>query len=335
MSPDNSNGLNSHLKKAELQECEPNRRRGSGLLSQLPPIHTSLDQFVPIQSMTIVPRPFPPPLLAGVPLEYICDQLRGLAPRYWGKPETSDCTLIVPIPQHQRGPTHPSTSPLSPTIAGSGQSSGLGRRATEPSLHYVPEMTLKLHMDYLSAHSSYLRGLFGGASPLDLLNGSHNPSLGGVPDTRKGRFTVPPDRFPRILPSSPNHPIIYLPVPDPSSFQLLIHWMYFGDNKFIDDCLKQGLIQWEGIARNVEYLGMSKEIKIFLGHFYRCWLQPSDFSDQESDGDASDSDEVPDRTAVASPGPVTIDKDSHEPSRGRTRTTRPLSMQRAPRSGSP
>ena len=40
-----------------------------------------------------IPRPFPPPALADVPLEYIIDQLRRLAPHYWSRPETSDCTI--------------------------------------------------------------------------------------------------------------------------------------------------------------------------------------------------------------------------------------------------
>ena len=43
--------------------------------------------------LPFVPRPFPPPALAGVPLEYIIDQLRRLAPHYWSRPETSDCTI--------------------------------------------------------------------------------------------------------------------------------------------------------------------------------------------------------------------------------------------------
>ena len=40
-----------------------------------------------------VPRPFPPPALADVPLEYIIAQLRRLASHYWSRPETSDCTI--------------------------------------------------------------------------------------------------------------------------------------------------------------------------------------------------------------------------------------------------
>ena len=40
-----------------------------------------------------VPRPYPPPSLAGVPNEYILNRLHHLAPHYWNKPETADCTI--------------------------------------------------------------------------------------------------------------------------------------------------------------------------------------------------------------------------------------------------
>ena len=40
-----------------------------------------------------VPRPYPAPSLAGVPKEYILSRLRHLAPHYWNKPETADCTI--------------------------------------------------------------------------------------------------------------------------------------------------------------------------------------------------------------------------------------------------
>jgi hypothetical protein len=39
------------------------------------------------------PRAFPPPELKDVPLVYVLEQLRRLAPYYWSTPETADCTL--------------------------------------------------------------------------------------------------------------------------------------------------------------------------------------------------------------------------------------------------
>jgi hypothetical protein len=66
--------------------------------------------------------------------------------------------------------------------------------------------------------------------------------------------------------------------------------MYFGDFTYIQECLHQGSIQWEGIARNVEYLGLNADIKIFLGNWYYAWLNP-DRQDQEC-GDGNDSDTI-------------------------------------------
>lgn len=101
------------------------------------------------------------------------------------------------------------------------------------------------------------------------------------------------------MPCSPDHPILFLPVPDPSSFHLLVHWMYFGDFSFIQECLHQGSIQWEGIARNVEYLGLSAEIKIFLGNWYYAWLNP-DRQAQEQQGEGAESETGNDSDTICS-----------------------------------
>ncbi|CAA7271602.1 unnamed protein product [Cyclocybe aegerita] len=216
------------------------------------------------------PRPFPPSSLTGVPLDYIIQQLHNLASNYWDKPDTADCTIIVPFPHAHGLPELPAlsmTSAIEPSfsIAASYEPSTLGRRATQPPLNAVPRISLPLHIDYLSAHSSYLRGLFSGALPLDLFYSSAPPSSSS---------SVPADRLPRLMPCSNDHPILFLPVPDPTSFHLLVHWMYFGDFTYIQQCLHDGSIQWEGIARNVEYLGLNADIKIFLGNWYHAWLNP-------------------------------------------------------------
>ena len=80
-------------------------------------------------------------------------------------------------------------------------------------------------------------------------------------------------RLPRLLPSSPDHPIVYLPIPDATSFPYLVTWMYFGNMSALEDALQRRVIHWDGLARNVEYLGMPEEIKRFLGRWYRRWLQ--------------------------------------------------------------
>ncbi|KAJ7217097.1 hypothetical protein GGX14DRAFT_358394 [Mycena pura] len=223
-------------------------------------------------------RAFPPPSLAAVPIEYIIDQLHNFAPLYWDKPDTADCTLVIPVPHGRAGATVPAFSMSSDP--------GISRRVTEPALNSVPKISLKLHVDYLSAHSTFLRGLFSGASSLDLISAAaltQAPSP-SVPSAN-GQFTVPPNRLPRLMPCSPDHPILFLPIPDPTSIHLLVHWMYFGSTAHIADALNSGAIEWEGIARNVEYLGLPASIKVFLGQWYAHWLH------QRADSGASESDE--------------------------------------------
>ena len=213
--------------------------------------------------------------------------------------------------------------------------SGRSRRATQPASNFVPQISFKvwidipttsqflifqrqLHADYLSAHSTYLRGLFSGASPLDLIQTTSA--------TAPTRLNIPANRLPRLLPGPPDHPVLFLPVPDPTSFHLLIHWIYFGETGLIDDCLHQGVIQWEGIARNAEYLGLSPGIKIFLRAWYSRWLErspqrPAYASD--SDTAFSDTDDDDDSSTLED-GAVDSDEEK-EIWRGRSRVTCPLS----------
>ncbi len=44
--------------------------------------------------------------------------------------------------------------------------------------------------------------------------------------------------------------------------------MYFGKTTYLQECLNSGAIRWEGLVRNVEFLGMRTEIKVFLGRWY-------------------------------------------------------------------
>ncbi|KAK7040894.1 hypothetical protein VNI00_009490 [Paramarasmius palmivorus] len=336
MAPDNKQSV--FIKRLEVDPLIPPKRcRGSGeptfndSLAVVDDAHSH-----PSVMSTFVPKPFPPPSLAGVPLEYILDQLHNLAPRYWHKPETADCTLVIPVPYPRKanlsgGPSSPfSTRP-------SYDPSGLGRRVTEPALNFIPRLFLRLHTDYLSAHSSFLRALFSGSSPIDLINTSScsHPTPNSPLRTSSGRFTIPPDRLPRLLPNStPEHPVLFLPIPDPTSIEHVIHWMYFGDFTLIEDSLEDGSIDWEGIARNVEYLGLPTEIKVFLGRWYARWLHP----EQERHNSAVDSD---DDDTVFSDDDYDYDTSSDvgkristwkqlttiddKPTRGRTKCARPLS----------
>jgi hypothetical protein len=235
-----------------------------------------------------VPRPFPPPALTGVPLEYIIDSLRKLAPRYWNNTETADCSIVYPLGNR---PSSFSTRDLNVTsvprtevLPNLHDPSGMGRRLTAPSLNSEGvRVLMKLHIDYLSAQSTLLRALFSGSSPLDLIHPTTQPA----PDIAgsSGRSSISASlasRLPRLLPSSSDHPIVYLPVPDASSFPHLVTWMYFGDTSALEDALQRRVIRWDGLARNVEYLGMPEEIKRFLGRWYRRWLQHAAHPRQET-----------------------------------------------------
>ncbi|KAF8447791.1 hypothetical protein L210DRAFT_3501331 [Boletus edulis BED1] len=191
-------------------------------------------------------------------------------------------------------------------------------------------ITLHLHTRCLSAKSVFLRGLLSGVSPTDLIRDLAASRLRpSVP------LRVPKNRLPRLLPSPPSHPVVFLPVPDPASIQALFHWMYSGNTDRIENALDHGLIQWEGLARNVEYLCLPTDIKVFLGRWYRTWVLPApcsphcvprppdedDQSDLDSEGDDSEDD-----ADYPHSGPSTDDElqSDDECDRGRTRDVKPL-----------
>jgi hypothetical protein len=190
-----------------------------------------------------VPRPYPAPSLAGVPKEYILHRLRHLAPHYWNKPETADCTIVI----------HDTSKP---------QSAAQGKRTS------VCRRSFEAHIDYLCSQSRLLRRFFGGSILGSTLNG----------------------RAPHFLSPSNSHPVVYLPLPDPASFELILHWMYHGSIKNIEFALNDGTVTWEGLARNVEFLDIRDDMRQFLGHWYvhRHSLTEesdlSDSSDSEEDG---------------------------------------------------
>ncbi|KDQ61136.1 hypothetical protein JAAARDRAFT_32140 [Jaapia argillacea MUCL 33604] len=250
-------------------------------------VSSSAPAQVPHMLPSFVPRPFPPPALVGVPLEYIIDQLRHLAPHYWDDKESFDCTLIVPVFDHRE---QTGASPESLASSRRHDPSGLGRRVTEPIVNAVPRITMKLHVDYLSAQSTLLRALFSGTNPIDLINSRRplTPSRFESSSPKPQPNSPSPMQIrhlPRLLASSPTHPVIYLPVPDPSSIQLLVHWMYFGHTHFIEDSLNTGSVRWEGILRNAEYLGLDSDIKSFLWRWHRSTISPGTTSSSPNDED--------------------------------------------------
>lgn len=111
--------------------------------------------------------------------------------------------------------------------------------------------------------------------------------------------------------------------------------MYSGNTDHIENVLDQGLIQWEGLARNVEYLCLPTDIKVFLGRWYRNWFllarrspdctpcppDDDDESDLDSEYDGSDCDDY-----YSSSSPSTDDEmqSDDECDRGRSQDVKPL-----------
>jgi hypothetical protein len=126
-------------------------------------------------SPAFVPRNFPPPALAGVPVDYIVHKLHQMAPKYWDETDTADCTiskilifflkknksppcsclmlLVVPIP-HPVGLSRqaPDMPLFRPDLPNKHDPAGLGRRAMEPILSAVPRVSFKVRRHSLDIH---------------------------------------------------------------------------------------------------------------------------------------------------------------------------------------
>jgi len=283
-----------------------------------------------LRANSFVPRPFPPPSLTGVPLEYIIDTLHNLAPHYWNNLETADCSIIFPLDTRRasfvaQDPNISIHEPYSDASTNAHDPAGLGRRVTAPDLNFGPtRLLMKLHVDYLSAQSTLLRGLFSGSLPLDLINTSHMPQSASRPSCASPTF--PAVRLPRLLPSSPHHPVVYLPIPDPTSFHYLVTWMYFGATDGIEEALRRRAIRWEGLARNVEYLGMGEEIKRFLGRWYAKWIQTARARPPlPDDADSEMDEEEPTSASTANGNTKNGGAAVEDPQRGRSRDRVPVS----------
>ncbi|KAK2466818.1 hypothetical protein APHAL10511_001076 [Amanita phalloides] len=315
---------------AELDSPSFTHSRGPGTNTP------SADNFKPLSfSMSNAqPVAFPP---SGVPLEYVRHKLQREAQDFWGNIETSDCTLTIPLsPQENEH----SLCPTSDRRSGLGLSgpftinhapSGSNRRATQPALNSSPRLVLHLHSIFLLSSSSFLRGLLSGALPLDLIHSAQKSDVDGSSHLFTEQFAHPINHAPRLLPCSPDHPSIYLPVPDPQSIQAIIYWIYWGKTDFIEQCLLDGSVQWEGLCKNADYLDLPTELKIFLArwHHLRLSLDHSfDMSDEDSDTLSSDYDDDTSSTASDSDASWDMD-DKKEQIRGRSTLARPLQFEEA------
>lgn len=67
--------------------------------------------------------------------------------------------------------------------------------------------------------------------------------------------------------------------------------MYHGSTKDIELALDDGIVTWEGLARNVEYLDIRDHMRQFLGRWYARRRSLCDESDSDESSD-SEEDEI-------------------------------------------
>jgi hypothetical protein len=67
--------------------------------------------------------------------------------------------------------------------------------------------------------------------------------------------------------------------------------MYHGSMKDIELALEEGIVSWEGLARNVEYLDIRDDMRQFLGRWYARRRSLCDESDSDESSD-SEEDEI-------------------------------------------
>ncbi|KAG8938870.1 hypothetical protein FRC04_007397 [Tulasnella sp. 424] len=183
------------------------------------------------------------------------------------------------------------------------------RRGSAPvsgaNKNLTPMRTVRLHVEYLTAQSALIRQVLAEAAGyIPPVNASSDSLATPPPDSPPSSsassptnpfphsfFRFSPHRYPRVIypkstpsstPSSTptpqqqaaasqKGPIIVLPVPDPQSFPLLIHYMYHGKMDAIERTLREGQVSWEGLVRNVEYLGLRDDVKRYLGKWWKNW----------------------------------------------------------------
>ncbi|KAG8745595.1 hypothetical protein FRC10_007486 [Ceratobasidium sp. 414] len=248
----------------------------------LPPRHEPFQSPVPNPPAAsavgpISPQTGLPDALSHIPLEYIIDRLRSMASYYWHRPETTNCTIIVPTESLRMfSRVANGHTSVAGTSANGPPSIRDSRRSSAPTAGSRQPIRVRLHQDYLTAQSALFRNLFSHSAITHL-----DPAESGS----RPLFTFSSLRHPRM--TGPAHnPTVLLPVPDHASFALLVHYLYFGDTRTIEQALRTGAVTWEGCVRNVEYLGLRDEIKRFLGRWWRLWIAGGGQARQQRAGTA-------------------------------------------------
>lgn len=153
-----------------------------------------------------------------------------------------------------------------------------GRRGSLPGHNQLEQcLVFPLHMDYLTTQSTLFHTLISSAK-------AHVTT----PTQRDqyGRLVWQSQAYrgAKVLPTKHNRQrVLYVPLPDPSSFGVLLHWLYWHDVGHFNHCLSRGLVTWQGVIRNIEYLGLDNEIKLLAGKWWKRWVKPVEADERTND----------------------------------------------------
>ncbi|WWD02017.1 hypothetical protein V865_000055 [Kwoniella europaea PYCC6329] len=156
------------------------------------------------------------------------------------------------------------------TMEGNRDISG-GRRGSLPGGNQLEQcLVFPLHKDYLTTQSVLFRKLLN-------CQAAHLPNP--PPRDSEGRliFQSPVIRGAKVLPTKSDRPkALYVPLPDPASLGVILHWLYWHDADHFNHCLSKGLVTWQGVIRNIEYLSLDNEIKLLAGKWWKRWVKPTE-----------------------------------------------------------
>ncbi|KLT42717.1 hypothetical protein CC85DRAFT_302045 [Cutaneotrichosporon oleaginosum] len=243
---------------------------------------------------------------------FVLERLHEYAPAALSNPRTSDVRIVVPSrpkrqdqpPDSRRGtqpPTPESTSasdaqgstPVTPSGVAAQAPAAAQAQSTMPVRFYA------LHRDYLVPQSALFRNILTGG----FKDGS--PEAKGC----------------KLLPYTSLHGPrpVFVPLPDPESFDALVHWMYFGDVAKLESQLSSGEVKWRGLIRNIQYLGCDERTRAVVAKWWQRWAQadrrigrPKDEKkekEDDSDDEHAEGLPVPRRRG---PRPVVDDDDDGE-----------------------
>jgi hypothetical protein len=106
----------------------------------------------------------------------------------------------------------------------------------------------------------------------------------------------------QVVPSltTPTHTTLLLTLPDPASFPVILHYLYWGSKEVVLGALEEGRIGWKGLVNNVEvsslsrfrfdprtdsyhlliakYLGLDDRLKAICGRYWKEHMRPREDS---------------------------------------------------------